>query len=212
LPSDDEEEEHYAMHSLPSRRAKAGPQPPLKYRKLCLDFDKMGEPEYEGILLKLGNDRRQKWRKRWFMLIGQTLYYAETEVGRHEPLGNIPLSIARLERTSQNVVLSSETSMTAERERAPIEAMTIQSSISDPSISSGGASMLSRNTPIQLEAVETNEKKVKLDLHFDLVISNNDLHRPFLRRYRLQAPDIASFRRWIDLICLRTQQDASQFE
>lgn len=78
--------------------------------KLRLDFQKLGSPELEGILLKQGNDRMRKWRRRWFTLVGRSLFYGYVE-NRYEPIGTIPLSMCTLERGGEDT--TSATSSTS---------------------------------------------------------------------------------------------------
>lgn len=78
-----------------SPRPAAAPYKP-HHEKLQLDFAKLGEPEFEGVLWKRGNDRIRKWRKRYFVLAGRTLFYMESQTS--EPIGSIPLSICQLQK------------------------------------------------------------------------------------------------------------------
>jgi hypothetical protein len=68
---------------------------PLK-PKLTLDFAKYGQPDICGYLMKQGNDRIGKWRKRWFFLLGRTLFYCISP--ESEPIGSVPLSISTITR------------------------------------------------------------------------------------------------------------------
>ena len=65
--------------------------------KLKLDYEKYGKADYAGFLMKQGNDRIGKWRKRWFVLLGRTLFYME--LPSSDPLGSIPLRISNMELT-----------------------------------------------------------------------------------------------------------------
>eukprot|EP00158_Paraphelidium_tribonemae_P009460 Partr_v1_DN28873_c0_g1_i1_m33154 len=68
--------------------------------KLKLDYAKHGSPDYCGYMYKQGNDRIGKWRKRWFIVLGRTLFYCESPTS--EPLGSIPLRISSIETNSSS--------------------------------------------------------------------------------------------------------------
>jgi hypothetical protein len=60
-------------------------------------MERLGNPDMEGLLWKQGNDRLGKWRERYFMLLGRSLFYGPPS-RRTQPFGSIPLSICRLRR------------------------------------------------------------------------------------------------------------------
>jgi hypothetical protein len=86
--SDDEIDERSATASKPHKQ------------KLCLNFSDLGMPEFQGTLWKRGNDRLGKWRRRWFVLVGRTLFYCKNRA-HLEPIGSIPLSICSLKKPAE---------------------------------------------------------------------------------------------------------------